>query len=29
MILMNRASIRDVVLFPLMRPQAAGGPEHA
>jgi lysyl-tRNA synthetase class II len=27
MILMNRPSIRDVVLFPLMRPQAAGGPE--
>ena len=27
MILMNRSSIRDVVLFPLMRPQAAGGPD--
>ena len=25
MILMNRQSIRDVILFPLMRPQIAGG----
>ncbi|QEH33777.1 Lysine--tRNA ligase [Aquisphaera giovannonii] len=26
MILMNRQSIRDVILFPLMRPAASGGP---
>jgi lysyl-tRNA synthetase, class II len=26
MVLMNRASIRDVILFPLMRPQGAGEP---